>query len=151
MSNKLFISETYRIRAGVTLEDLQAAVTLTDLQVVTPVGFVDLVASNVLLDPDTDNLYFRDSANDKAVLSESLLFSVDKALEETLLVEEHLSFAFAKQPGLDSFGVFDAPSKQVYKPVADSFGAVEKITIQKISFASSVLNVGTFNYAQFNN
>jgi len=101
VAGKLFVSKSYNAKAGVTY----VALTLS-----TPVSFTNVVASNVLLDPDTKNLFFRDAADNQVLMSDDLAFFVDKAATDLLLVSEQ-TFVLTTKGFSDSTAVSENLSK----------------------------------------
>ena len=103
MAGKLFVSQSYNAKAGVTYVGLALS---------TPVSFTNVVASNVLLDPDTKNLFFRDAADNQMLMSEDLAFSVDKATADLLLISEQ-AFVLTTKNFSDSVAVSEELSKVI--------------------------------------
>lgn len=87
MAGKLFVGQSYNVKANVTYVGLNLS---------TPVSYTNVVASNVLLDPDTKNLYLRDAADNQVLMSEDLAFVLSKADTDLLSVSEQAYILTAK-------------------------------------------------------
>ena len=100
-------------------------------------------------------------------VTESLSYSAQKAVADTLQMQEALSKAmasdfaealsvsddlsFSADLGLtDSAAMFDSPSKSVSFSAADSFGVSESITVNLVIFGRSAFNDNAFNAFAFN-